>query len=100
MELMFTRALMLKHKSESFNTLEKESHNMLETHVNSHCNFTIISYFYQLDVELMLHACTMIMLHLWISSIRHFTNYSCIFHNQQCQHRRIYNITKMVSELD
>jgi len=42
----------------------------------------------------------MTMLHLWISSIRHFTNYSCIFHNQQCQHRRIYNTTKMVSELD
>jgi len=41
------------------------SHNMLETHVNSHCNVTIIGYLYQLDIELMLHAHTMITLHLW-----------------------------------
>jgi len=34
------------------NTPEKASDNMLETHVNSHCNATIIGYFYQLDVEL------------------------------------------------
>jgi len=51
--------------TETFNTPEKGSHNMLETHVNSHCNVTIIGYFYQLDVELMHHARTMITLHLW-----------------------------------
>jgi len=28
------------------NTPEKASHNILETHVNSHCKVTIIGYFY------------------------------------------------------
>jgi len=58
------RALMVHGHIETFNTPEKASHDMLETHVYSHCNVTIIGYFYQLDLELMLHAHT-IMLHLW-----------------------------------
>jgi len=37
--------------TETFNTPEKASHNMLETHVNSHCNNTIIGYFYQLTLN-------------------------------------------------
>jgi len=41
----------------TFNTLEKASHNMLETPT-----VTIIGY-YQLDVELMLHARAMTTLH-------------------------------------
>jgi len=55
---------MVHGHTETFNTTEKASHIMLETHVNSHCNITMIG-FYQLDVELMLHARTMITLHLW-----------------------------------
>ena len=47
-------------QTETQHTPEKASHNMLETQVNSHCNVTIIGYFYQLDIELMLHAPTMI----------------------------------------
>ena len=66
---VLVRVLKLKSANgghtETFNTTEKASHNMLEIHVNSHCNIniTIIGYFYQLDVELMLHARTMITLH-------------------------------------
>jgi len=56
---------MVHGHTETFNTMEKASHIMLETHVNSHCNVTMKGYFYQLDVELMLHARTMITLHLW-----------------------------------
>jgi len=56
------RSLMvLSGHTETFNTPEKASHNMLETHVNSH-NITITGH-YQLDVELMLNARTMITLH-------------------------------------
>jgi len=45
---------MVHEHTETFNTLEKASHNMLETHVNSHCNVSIIGYFYQLDVKLII----------------------------------------------
>jgi len=38
------RALMVHGLTETFNTPEKASHNMLETQVNSHCNVTIIGY--------------------------------------------------------
>jgi len=62
-------------------TPEKASHNMLETRGNSHCNVTIIGYCYHLDIELPYNVKFAV-----LSSIRHFTHYLCIFHNQQCQH--------------
>jgi len=51
------RVLMVHGHTETFNSSEKASHNMLGTEVNSHCNVTIIGDFYQLDVELMLIPC-------------------------------------------
>jgi len=52
---------MVHSHTETVSTPEKAKHNMLETHVNSHCNVTIIGYIFQLDVEIMLHARTMIL---------------------------------------